>query len=82
MINDDGVIIELFRNELVGRDVCAVYGRFYMRDPVWRRVPDADAESGPALSVSGPDGSMVPVVEERDLMTHMAKAIIEIRDRA
>lgn len=79
MISDDSVILELFRHDLVGRDVCAVYGRFYVRDIGWRRAPDADAKGGPMLSVSGPDGSMVPLVEERDLLTRMANEIIALR---
>lgn len=59
-IDDDFVILDLFRNDLIMEDRCAVY----------------------MLSAVLPDGSLLPVVEERDLPLRMAKAIIELRDRA
>ena len=81
MINDDFVILDLFSEELGPSNVCAVYGRVYWRDLGWKRVPDADQRDGGAmLSVLDPkDASLVPLVEERDLVTYMAKSIIELR---
>lgn len=85
MINDDHVILDLFRDELAMENVCAVYGRFYERDHRgWLRAPDGDSAGGYAaiLSVVGADGRFIPLVEERDLLTRMAKAIIDLRDLA